>query len=188
MYGNNIRMNPDQLQSVARHNGPLARTGACGPTPANVVGSWGGACPVGNCRPDDLPAELGRYFAGDRGDCKEMPYAFQFVGQASGTAVVVNTTSILTMCPTRLVAVERGTAAVDETNWVINSIVFGNQNQIVNNDIIASAFRTTAKQSVPLAPACLMGGTPVTITCTPTVVTAPGDTNLFLVFFGPAIG
>lgn len=163
------------------------RTGACGPAPATQTKSWGSACPPGVCLPDNLPAALNRYFAGDRAGCKELPYCLHFSGTSSANAVVPVTrdvTSKITMCPTRMI----GYTDSAPGQWEIAKIEFGNQNQIVGDPVAVEAFAPIAFQVVPMVPDCLRAGLPFSITLNLQPEQAPTLRNAWLVFIGPMVG
>lgn len=165
------------------------RTGQCGPAQATQTKSWGAACPTGWCPPDNLPAALNRYFAGDRAGCRELPLTIALTGTRDAAAdvpVTVSRTSLVTMCPTRLLAIS--TTAAVPPEWLINVVQFGNQNQIVGGPIPYQVFGRQAFQMVPFVPDCLRAGMPFTITATLLPDAAVGDHTLSLVFIGPMVG
>lgn len=161
------------------------RTGQCGPVQATQLRSWGAACPPGYCPPDNLPAALGRWFAGDRAGCRELPYTIHLTttgAVATDTPVTVARTSPVTMCPTRIMAWTDGTHP-----WTVDVIQFGAQNQIVGGPIPANALAPVNFQPVPIVPDCLRAGQPYTVTATLQASAATvGD--LWLVLIGPVVG
>lgn len=185
------------LRAVARHSDLIRtgavqfdyRTGQCGPVQATQVKSWGAACPAGFCPPNNLPAALGRYFAGDRSGCKEAPYTIALTATrdaANPVSVTVSRTSPITMCPTRLVTWY--TPAAVAPGWQINTIQFGAQNQLIGGPAPADAFGVVAFQMVPMVPDCLRAGMPYTITATLLPEAAAGTHTLYLTFIGPMVG
>lgn len=184
------------LRGLARHyedirTGRLPfdfRTGACMPVQATQLRSWGSACPSGACLPDNLPEALGRWFAGDRNGCRELPFCVHLSATSSATLVTPVTlerTSKVTACPTRLLAF----SDAPRGHWELTSVVFGNQNQIVGDPVAVEAFDNVAFQAVPMVPDCLRAGQPYSISANllPDVDT-PTARNLWLVFIGPVVG
>lgn len=182
-----------KLSAIARHidlirtgalSGPqldqLVRTGQCGPPRATQLKSWGSACPPGFCLPDNLPEALGRYFAGEREGCRELPWSLLFEAEATGV-VTISDTALVTMCPTRLIAIASG------GTWSINTIQFGTQNQLVGGPAPAEAFAPDAYQLVPMVPDCLRAGQPYTVTVERTDAGGEPE-SLNLVWMGPAVG
>lgn len=185
------------LAAVARHSDLIRtgavqfdyRTGQCGPVRATQARSWGAACPPGYCPPANLPDALGRFFAGDRSGCKEAPYTIALSGTraaADPVSVTVSRTSPITMCPTRLVAWQ--TDDTPPAGWLIDTIQFGAQNQLIGGPVPAEAFDRQAFQMVPFVPDCLRAGMPYTITATILPEAAVGDQTLYLTFIGPMVG
>lgn len=185
------------LEAIARHwdlirtgalSGPqlsmLVRTGQCGPPQATQLQSWGSACPPGFCGPDNLPEALGRWAAGEREGCREIPWAQTFTAAAAGV-VAISDTAPLTMCPTRLIAVPHKAGGL--ANWTINTIQFGIRNQLVGGPAPAAAFAPDAVQLVPMVPDCLRGGQPYTL-AVERLDADVGDDSLTLIFIGPAVG
>lgn len=160
------------------------RTGQCGPVQATQLRSWGAACPPGFCPPDRLPEQLGRWFAGDRTGCRELPMTIRLDGTAGVAAVTVTRelTSRVTMCPTRVMAWHNA----DGEDWLINEIQFGNQNQLVGGPVPAAAFDPQAFQDVPIVPDCIYAGQPISITATLGI--GEDASSLWIVFIGPTIG
>lgn len=180
------------LRALARFDSDIKRgaiafdykTGACAPVQATQVRSWGAACPSGYCPPEDLPAALNRWFAGDRAGCRELPYTVRLDSDgdpADPVAVTQSFNALVTMCPTRIITYSAG-------SWLINQIRIGNQNQLVGGPVPAEAFATDVFASVPIVPDCMRSGQPVTIDAT----ILPGGENpggsLWVVFLGPMVG
>jgi hypothetical protein len=160
----------------------LVRTGQCGPPQATMLKSWGSGCPLGFCPPDNLPEALGRYFAGDRAGCRELPFGIVFSAPLAGEVTTPDgATAPVTMCPTRLIAISTGGA------WQINVIQFGIRNQLVQGPAPAIAFAPNAWQLIPMVPDCLRSGQPYTITVERTDAGMDGE-ELNLIFIGPAVG
>lgn len=183
------------LEAVARFSGDIRtgalpfdyRTGQCAPVAATQLRSWGAACPTGFCPPDNLPEALGRYFAGDRSGCREIPYGIRIQATsqvAAVTTVNLERTSKITMCPTRLLTIADGAAG----QWLINTIQFGNQNQIVGGPIAQEVFSPFSFQLVPMVPDCIKAGQPFTINVSLGAEAMATARNLWLVFIGPMVG
>ena len=181
------------LRTLARYDrdikeGNIAfnyRTGECTAVPGAVLKSWGPGCPTGGCQAKDLPAALNRYFAGDRAGCKEMPYNFNFTSTRGVTDedVTVEVTSKVTMCPTRVLGIAD---LADE--WLVKSIQFGNQNELVGDPFPIEALDPGAFQPVPLVPDCIEAGTPITITLTRLGSAGEGTAHASITFIGPMVG
>lgn len=181
------------LRTLARFDGDIKRgnipfdyrTGACGPVQATALKSWGAACPTGFCLPDNLPAQLGRWFAGDRAGCREVPYVVQLTGTrdaALDVAVAVTRNSTVTMCPTRIIAYATG------ARWDITSIKFGAVDQIIGGPVPMNVLDTAAYAAVPIVPDCFRAGQPMSFGATILPDAAVGTHSLFLVFIGPMVG
>jgi hypothetical protein len=186
------------LREVARHHdlirtGAVAfdyRTGQCGPVQATVTKSWGAACPTGFCPPDNLPEALGRWFAGDRAGCREMPWTVTLEGTQDAAADVTlsaTETALITMCPTRLLINVQGTGT-DEDFVTVNTIQFGIENQLVGGPVPVTAFHPQAFQMVPFVPSCIKAGQPFTISATIAPDAAVADYSVSFVFIGPMVG
>lgn len=163
------------------------KTGACGPVPATQLKSWGSACPSGACLPDNLPEALGRWFAGDRNGCRELPFCVHLSATSSATLetpVTLERSSKITACPTRLIAFTDSPRG----HWELTEVKFGNQNQIVGDHVAIEAFNNTAFQAVPMVPDCLFAGQPFSISANLLPDEAPTARNLWLVFIGPVVG
>lgn len=184
------------LETLARYSHDIRtgnlhfdyRTGQCAPMGATNLVSWGPGCPPGWCPPDKLPEQLGRYFAGERNSCKELPISFAnttTAAAAASTAVTITGTSRVTFCPTRLIV---DTIQASRGQWQIDSIQFGNQNQIVGGPVYAEAFAPGAFQVVPMVPDCLRAGQPYTINLTLGLDAGTADASIWLVFIGPMVG
>lgn len=164
------------------------RTGQCGPAPATELRSWGAACPQGFCPPDNLPEALGRWFAGDRSGCRELPYTILLSDTgavATDTTVSVERTSKVTMCPTRMLVTPFLGAASGP--WEISKIQFGNQNQIVGGPMPTNLFDPAAFQVVPFVPDCLRAGQPFEIEAILKAGAAVAS-SLYVTFLGPVVG
>jgi hypothetical protein len=185
------------LQAVAKYSDAIRtgavkfdyRTGACGPSQPTQPMSWGAACPPGFCTPDNLPASLGRWFSGDRAGCTEKPYTIKLTATSDVALVVtatVTTTSKVTMCPTRLLIVTD--AAYNQ--WEIQTLQFGNQNQIVGGPAPVGSFGspTAFQQTVPFVPDCLRAGMPYTITMNLKPEAMATLRTVYLTFIGPMVG
>lgn len=182
------------LKALARYHddirtGQLAfdyRTGQCGPVQATQVKSWGAACPSGFCPPGNLPAALGRWFAGDRAGCRELPYTVVLSGTgevAADVAVSVDRVSKVDMCPTRIIA----TTTTGTSVWRIEKIQFGNQNQLVGSGLPVGALDPGAFQPVPIVPDCLRAGQPFSIDATIVAGVAAAG-SIAITFIGPVVG
>lgn len=182
------------LQTLARYSGDIRtgaiafdyRTGQCAPGMQTVPMSWGSACPPGYCPPDNLPERLGRWFAGDRSGCKELPYGIniaQLSDVALDTPVTFTTTSKVTMCPTRMII---GADTTDQ--WLLNTITFGNQNQLIGGPVRVEVFGIQAFQTVPMVPDCLRAGQPFELTFTLRAEAVPAVREVHVVFIGPTVG
>lgn len=159
------------------------RTGACGPVQATQLKSWGAGCPSGYCPPGNLPAALGRWFAGDRAGCKEIPYTLRLDGNDTlENTVTLNVNAPITMCPTRIMA-----WADDGTSWRIKTLQFGNVNQIVGGPAPHTVFGPGVFAAVPLVPDCMAAGQPIKIEAILEAGEA-GDVSLWVVFLGPSVG
>lgn len=181
------------LRSVARYSdaiksGAVAfdyRTGACSPGPATQTRSWGAACPSGYCPPSELPAALGRFFAGDRAGCSEKPFTIRLDGTtdaALDVSVVDSRNASVTMCPTRIIMWATG-------NWLVNQIRFGNENQIVGGPVPWQAFGPGVFAAVPIVPDCMYAGLPMTIDTDLQADGVGGNArSLFVCFLGPMVG
>lgn len=189
------------LRALARYNHDIRtgairydyRTGACSPGPAALVKAWGSACPPGGmCAPDQLPAQLGRYFAGDRAGCREIPFCISGTLTSDTMAsqeLVLSDTSPVTLCATRLIVVTDYPGAGTHNQWEINEIKFGNQNQIVGGPVGADVFYPlNFNQTVPFVPDCLRAGTPyrISVSLKPEAMATPR--HISLVFIGPMVG
>ncbi len=184
------------LKAMARYSADIRtgaimvdyRTGQCSPAQATVPRSWGSACPPGFCPPDGLPEALGRWFAGDRSGCRELPYTIHIPVTGSATLDVASTVernSKVTMCPTRMmVTTNYGTASGP---FEITRIQFGNQNQIVGGPLPAGMFDPGAFQVVPFVPDCLRAGLPFSISVN-LLAGAAVASDIWLTFIGPAVG
>lgn len=181
------------LRTLARYDGDIKRgalkfdyrTGACGPVQATQVRSWGAACPTGFCAPDNLPEALGRWFAGDRAGCREIPYTIRIDGTSDAALdvnVVATPNATVTMCPTRII-----THAVG--NWNLNVLQFGSVNQIFGGPIPHTSLGTQVHASVPMVPDCIRAGQPIRIDADllPDGVGGAAD-SLWIVFLGPMVG
>lgn len=169
------------------------RTGACGPGIATQTQSWGAACPPGGmCSPDNLPAALGRYFAGDRAGCRELPFCISGELTSDDTdtlSLVLSDTSPVTMCATRLIVVTDYPGTGPHNQWEINEIKFGNQNQIVGGPVGADVFYPlNFNQTVPFVPDCLRAGTPYRIELSLKPDAMATLRHIALVFIGPMVG
>jgi len=181
------------LRALARYDGDIKRgniafdyrTGQCGPVQATQLRSWGAACPTGFCAPDNLPAALGRWFAGDRAGCRELPVTVRLTGLrdvAVPLVVTNNGVAPVTMCPTRIIAyAEAG------STWDINVMRFGNQNQLVGGPVPSVAFDSGVFASVPLVPDCLRAGQPVQFQAT-LGIGAAATFSLWITLIGPMVG
>ena len=181
------------LRALARFDGDIKRgniafdykTGQCGPVQATQLRSWGAACPSGFCTPDGLPEALGRWFAGDRAGCREIPYTIELSGLRDAAVpllVVLAGTAPVTMCPTRIIA-----HAETGSTWNINVIRFGAQNQIVGAPIPSTAFATGTFAAVPIVPDCFKAGQPFEMQATLGIGGA-ATFHLWLTFLGPMVG
>jgi hypothetical protein len=144
----------------------------CGPPLATQLRSHGSACPPPGC---DLATGLGRYYS-DAGTCRELTY-WVFTTAASST---FQTT--VTMCPTRIVIVEE----IPTFGRTLDTLVFGNQNQMVGDPLPLLAFAPDAVQAIPWVTDCIKSGQQVSFTIGGT---APAEGNaVWLGFVGPMIG
>lgn len=189
-------MNPQvrYLSEVARYSadirtGALAfdyRTGQCGPVQASQLKSWGAGCPSGYCPPSDLPEALGRWFAGDRAGCREIPYAIRFTTSAglANSNVSTSRAAPITMCPTRVMA------WADGGEWLIRGMSFGAQEQIIGGPTPVGMFDPMAYQPVPFVPDCVRSGIPMTfdVTLRATGGDPPPVLNMWIVLIGPMVG
>jgi hypothetical protein len=186
------------LEAVARHYDVIRtgavmfdfRTGQCGPAPANVTKSWGSACPDGYCPPANLPDALGRYFAGDRSGCREVPYTLHFSATEGGVAAVfadvtVTGNSKVTMCPTRMLITHDG---VTGGAWRFKRLQFGNQNQVVGDTFPVSAYDPAAFQAVPFVPDCLRAGMPYEVVLELEGDATPVARQAWVTLIGPMVG
>lgn len=183
------------LRAVARYSGDIRtgglafdyRTGQCNTVQPTQPRSWGAACPTGYCPPDRLPEALGRYFAGDRAGCREIPYTVSEGTVTSATLVTTLTitrTSKVTMCPTRiLMASDAGAGLV-----TLVSMTFGNQNQIVGGPVSIEVFGTQAFQMVPFVPDCLYAGQPFELVFNIAAEAGPPTREVYVTFIGPMVG
>lgn len=180
------------LRAVARYDSPIKtgglafdyRTGQCSPPQATQARSWGAACPSGYCPPENLPAALNRYFAGDRAGCREAPYTVRLDGTEDAALDVVVTeerNSPITMCPTRIIMHATG-------DWLINQIRFGNQNQLIGGPVPWEAFGTDTFAAVPIVPDCMAAGQPIRIQATLLPDGGAAARSLWVVFLGPMVG
>lgn len=183
------------LQKLARYSGDIRtgglnfdyRTGQCSPSQPVQARSWGAACPAGFCPPANLPEALGRYFAGDRAGCREIPYTVS--GSVTTSATLVTTLTIernskVTMCPTRVImASDAGQGIVQ-----VVSMQFGNQNQIVGGPVDISVFGIQSFQLVPFVPDCLFAGQPFSLQFTLQPEAGPPTREVYVTFIGPVVG
>jgi len=182
------------LRTLARFDGDIKRgaiafdyrTGQCGPTQPTQARSWGAACPSGYCPPGDLPASLGRWFAGDRSACAEKPYTVRIDATTDAAAAVaadVAPNASVTMCPTRIIAFSTS------TGWLVDQIRFGNQNQLVGGPVPWQSMGTGVFAAVPIVPDCMYAGMPINIETTLLPDGVGGnDESLWIVFLGPMVG
>lgn len=163
------------------------RTGQCGPVQATQLRSWGAACPPGYCPPNQLPEALGRYFAGDRTGCREIPYVKKIAVTAGIAAIdsTVEEVSKVTMCPTRLII---QTDFFPSPSVSLVSFKIGNQNQLVGGPVLVSAFDRKAYQDVPIVPDCIRAGQPFSFTIRVGVALEPATVSTYIMLIGPAIG
>lgn len=156
---------------------PGGAPGACGTAPGGNV-SWGSGCPSGYCLPADLPASLGRVFAGEARGCREIPLSFYGTVDANGD-LVFDGNAPITICPTRLIIVSDGDPLF------LSSIKFGNEPQMIGNEpIYSTVFAQNAWGAIPFVMNCLKAGLPYNITLS----SGTPDDNITVVLLGPAIG
>ena len=183
------------LRAVARYSGDIRtgalgfdyRTGQCSPPSPTQPMSWGAACPAGYCPPDKLPESLGRYFAGDRAGCREIPYTVSESTVTSATLVTTLTitrTSKVTMCPTRVLIASDAVAGI----VTLVSMTFGNQNQVVGGPVEISVFGIQSFQLVPFVPDCLYAGQPFELVFQLAAEAGPPTREVYVTFSGPMVG
>lgn len=183
------------LRALARYSGDIRtgglqfdyRTGQCAPVQATRIQSWGAACPTGFCPPENLPEALGRWFAGDRAGCREIPYTVSATATSDTMANVVVTidrVSKVTMCPTRMLILADGATA----QWELVSFQFGNQNQMVGGPVAVEAFSPAAFQVVPMVPDCLKAGTPFNFTLNLLPEAMANTREVYITLIGPTVG
>jgi hypothetical protein len=131
--------------------------------------------------PPDAPPGIQQWFQGDRTRCRDLPYAFSLGEVPFGETVTVSSSALVTMCPTRIIAISEGGA---ET--VITEIKFGNQPQLAGSEIPTDMLSPFAYQAVPLVSSCFCAGLPISVS----VRNDSADTayEVVIIFSGPTEG
>lgn len=171
-----------KIHNKVRAAANAARTGQapCGPAPAVQARSWGAACPTGACTSNDLAANLGRAFAGERYPCRELTY--WVYGQATAGGVwTFSDNAILTICPTRIIVVTLTALAGGE---IMSAFTIGNQNQMVGDPIPLTMLAPNSYQIIPYVTDCVRAGIPFGFTLSGLAASDFVDFGLV----GPAIG
>lgn len=156
--------------------------GGCFAPPQGQPQSWGSACPSGHCTSEDLAANLGRSFGGERYGCRELPYWLMGTSDAGGL-LTLSQNAIVTICPTRIVVVAEDGAAVAAAA-VLERFDVGNQNQIAGDPLPLRIVGLTGYQSIPFVTDCIKAGIPFEMEFSGLDAT----TDYFVGLIGPAIG
>lgn len=171
-------MGPAPVPASIRETTP---GGGCAPVGATVPRSWGAACPSGDCTAENLAANLGRMYAGERYPCRELTYWTKFTATAGGL-VVFKENSLVTICPTRVIIDWEGTAPA--VTCTLDSFTVGNQNQVVGDPIPVAVFQQNSYSIVPYVTDCIKAGIPFAFQ-----ISGAGAAKVgYFGIVGPAIG
>lgn len=175
-------MAPIQPMVPSTYTGPTGGNGGngnCGPAPMTVPRSWGPACPTGFCTAQDLAANLGRAFAGERYPCRELTYWTSATADAAGVATFADNSRV-TICPTRVI--------IDHADVLVNQLLtvfeMGNQNQIIGDGIPVPFLNSQSYVIIPFVTDCLRAGLPFSWT----VTGLTPDDVVYFGLIGPVIG